>query len=126
MFDENYFQKDVEAMTQERLQEKANADPDEETRNESTSFGIPRMYSECHFFDLAPSKQILKPRSSFFKNNKTVHEEEEADEIDHSEKSKSNDLNLDKNEGRRRMTHKLVERYNSALKLTNNFPESNI
>ena len=69
-------------MTEERLQEKAYADPDAETRNESTSFGLPRMYSETNFFDLAPTHKLHRPRSSFYKNDNTVHEEEEPEESD--------------------------------------------
>ena len=49
---DDYFSKKCEPYTADRLKE--DADPDQETRNDSTSFGFQRTYSETNFFDLLP------------------------------------------------------------------------
>ena len=91
-------------MTTERLKEKQNSDPDEETRNGSCSFGFQRTYSESNFFDLSPANIVAKPRSTFHKNQNTVHEE--ADESDQSDEPNKNEHR--QIEVRRRKTHTLV------------------
>lgn len=62
--------------------------------------------------------------SSFFNKNNTVYEEEEPEDSEHSEGEQRGRRMKKPIGSRRRMTHHLVERYNSGLKLKNNFPNS--